>query len=62
MHIIDEYESLIAQEKWDDALPIIEKIVDQDLSASTSWFNYGVCLTELNRHKEAAAYFLELMN
>ncbi len=57
MNIIVKYEYLVEQGKWSEALPLIEEIVDRDLSCSTSWFNHGVCLTELQLHKEAAASF-----
>ncbi len=42
-----------------EALPIIQQIVERGVHISTSWFNYGVCLSALGREGEAAEKFLE---
>lgn len=61
MNIIERYESLVDNEKWEEALPVIKEIVDRDPSIDTSWFNYGVCLDEIGRHSEAAESFIKAL-
>lgn len=59
MNVIEQYESLVDQERWTEALPIIQQIVERGAHISTSWFNYGVCLSALGREGEAADKFLK---
>ena len=54
-----EYERLVDAERWDEALPIIEEIVQRSPNIPTSWFNWGVCLSTLGRESEAAEKFLK---
>jgi len=57
-NITGNYLDLAEQGKWNEALPLIEKIVEMNPGIHTSWFNYGVCLDELGRHDDAAKAFL----
>jgi tetratricopeptide (TPR) repeat protein len=59
MNIIEKYEYLVEEKKWDEALPVIREIIERDSGISTSWFNYGVCLDELGRYKEASEAFIK---
>lgn len=59
MNIIEQYQMLASQERWPDALPLIEEIVARAPHIPTSWFNWGVCLDGLGRHAEAATKFRE---
>jgi tetratricopeptide (TPR) repeat protein len=59
MNVIEQYHSLVDQERWMEALPIIQQIVQRGPHISTSWFNYGVCLSALGRESEAADKFLK---
>jgi tetratricopeptide (TPR) repeat protein len=59
MNIIEQYESLVGQQRWAEALPIIQQIVERGAHIATSWFNYGVCLSALGREGEAADKFLK---
>ncbi len=43
--------------RWAEAFPLIEEIVALQPKIATSWFNRGVCLDGLSRHKEAAQSF-----
>ena len=58
MDILERYERLTRLRRWSEALPLIEDIVNRAPAMATSWFNYGVCLDELGRHREAAERFL----
>jgi tetratricopeptide (TPR) repeat protein len=51
------YLKLVKEERWAEALPVIEEIVQLKPKIATSWFNRGVCLDGLLRHKEAAESF-----
>jgi len=57
MDITARYLNLARAEQWNDALPLIERIVAQAPAVPTSWHNYGVCLDALGRHAEAAEAF-----
>jgi tetratricopeptide (TPR) repeat protein len=59
MNIIDQYMTLVESERWTEGLPLIEEIISRGPHISTSWFNYGVCLSALARHGEAADKFLK---
>jgi len=59
MNIIDSYLQLADEGRFEEGLPLIEEILHRDESIDTSWFNYGICLAELGRHKEAASAFLK---
>jgi tetratricopeptide (TPR) repeat protein len=59
MNILEKYEALVEQEKWNEALPVIEEIVERAPQVATSWFNHGVCLSALGREGEAADKFLK---
>ena len=58
MNIIEEYLSLADERRFVEGLPLIEEIVRRNPNISTSQFNYGVCLAELGRHRDAARAFL----
>jgi tetratricopeptide (TPR) repeat protein len=58
MNIIDQYLSLANQKRFVEGLPLIEEIVRRNPDMATSQFNYGVCLAELGRHRDAASAFL----
>lgn len=57
MDITERYLALVDQERWGEALPLIEEIVDRAPHIATSWFNYGVCLEALDRFADAATAF-----
>ena len=59
MNILDQYMALVESERWTEALPLIEEIISRGPHISTSWFNYGVCLSVLGRNDEAADKFLK---
>ena len=59
MNIIEQYETLVNEQKWEQAIPLIKKIIDSNPEIDTSWFNYGVCLDEIGKHKEAAEAFIK---
>jgi len=59
MNILQRYEALADEKRWDEALPVIREIVDTNPAIDTSWFNLGVCLDELGRHGEAAEAFIK---
>jgi tetratricopeptide (TPR) repeat protein len=59
MDILDRYLRHTRLRQWADALPLIEAMVDAEPDQATTWFDHGVCLDELGRHREAAAKFLE---
>jgi tetratricopeptide (TPR) repeat protein len=51
------YLKLAREERWAEAFPLIEEVVALQPKLETSWFNRGVCLDGLSRHKEAAQSF-----
>ena len=57
--IVSQYQDLVAQHRWTDALPVIEEIISRAPQLPTSWFNYGVCLDALGKHQEASSAFLK---
>ena len=57
MNIIEQYEKLAEEQKWEEALPVIREIVERSPDIPTSWFNMGVCLSGLGREGEAADAF-----
>jgi len=57
-NILDQYLALADTHRWQEALPLIEEITARAPHIATSWFNFGVCLTELQRHADAADKFL----
>ena len=59
MDILEQYIKLTEQKDWDKALPLIEKIIEDNPSIQTSWFNYGVCLDALGRYDEASKVFIK---
>jgi tetratricopeptide (TPR) repeat protein len=59
MDIIEEFKSLFEAKKYDEALPLIEEILKRNETFSTSWFNYGACLSNINKPKEAAEAYLK---
>lgn len=59
MNIIEQYESLAAQKKWDEAISVIQEIIKRNPEIDTSWFNYGVCLDELGRYGDSADAFIK---
>jgi tetratricopeptide (TPR) repeat protein len=56
-NIIEQYQTLSDAGRWSEAVSVIRDIVTRAPHISTSWFNYGVCLDELARHREAAEAF-----
>jgi tetratricopeptide (TPR) repeat protein len=56
-NIIEQYQTLSDAGRWNEALSTIQDIIDRAPYISTSWFNYGVCLDELGRYREAADAF-----
>ena len=58
-NILQRYEALADEKRWDEALPVIRAIIDANPAIDTSWFNCGVCLDELGRHAEAAEAFIK---
>ena len=58
MNIIDQYLALANQKRFAEGLPLIEDIVRRNPDMATSQFNYGICLAELGRHRDAARAFL----
>jgi tetratricopeptide (TPR) repeat protein len=59
MTIIEQYHSLAGQRRFTECLPLIEELVRQNPDLATSQFTYGICLTELRRHQDAARAFLQ---
>ncbi len=59
MNIIEQYDHLSTEGKWIEALPVIKEIIERSPEIDTSWFNYGVCLDELGKHKEASEAFIK---
>ncbi|MCR9117741.1 MAG: tetratricopeptide repeat protein [bacterium] len=57
MNIAEAYEQLARENRWDEALPLIEEFVRLNPKSATGWFNLGVCLSELRRSCDAAAAF-----
>lgn len=57
MNLIEEYQALVDGEKWEEAIPVIKKIINNSPEIDTSWFNYGVCLDEIGKHEEASVAF-----
>lgn len=57
MNPAEEFAQFARQNRWNDALPLIEGIVRNNPDSATSWFNLGVCLSELRRNGDAAAAF-----
>jgi tetratricopeptide (TPR) repeat protein len=59
LDIVEQYEALIAEKRYDQGLPIIEALVARAPHVATSWFNWGACLDGLQRHAEAADKFIQ---
>jgi len=57
--IVSQYQKLVTQQRWAEALPVIEEIIGRAPHFATSWFNYGVCLDALGKHQEASSAFLK---
>jgi len=57
MDIFERYHALTDENKWEEALPIIQEIIDMNPEITTSWFNYGVCLQALKKYDMAAGAF-----
>jgi tetratricopeptide (TPR) repeat protein len=51
------YLKLAKEERWAEALPVIDEVAHIQPRIATSWFNRGVCLDGLARHTEAAESF-----
>ena len=58
MNIFENYLALANQKRFEEGLPLIEEIVRRNPMMATSQFNYGICLAELGRHRDAARAFL----
>ena len=59
MSIIEDFQNLIHETKFNEALPLIKEIIKRNDSISTSWFNYGICLNGLKQYDEAGDAFLK---
>jgi len=59
MDIVEQYMALVREQRWAEALPIIDEITARAPQIATSWFNYGVCLSALKRYSEAADKFVK---
>lgn len=57
MDIIEKYLILANEGRFEEGLPLIQEIVEKNKTIDTSWFNYGVCLHQLERYDEAASAF-----
>ena len=57
--ITDKYLRLMDEGKLPEALEAIEEIITQNPNISTSYFNYGICLSQLGRHDDSANAFLK---
>ena len=57
LNIIEKYQQLVAEDRWEEAVVVIEEIIERAPDIVTSWFNYGVCLDALERHADAAEAF-----
>lgn len=56
-NIIERYQQLVKQNKWKEALPLIEEIVQRNRKIATSWFNLGNNYEKLRLHKKATKAF-----
>lgn len=52
------FRELARQERWEEALPVVEALVRRAPQIDTNWFNYGWCLKQLSRDGEAVDAFL----
>ena len=50
---------LVDKNKWNEAIPLIKEIINRDPNIDASWFNYGICLDEIGKYKDAADAFLK---
>jgi len=58
MDLIERYLSLVKENRFVEGLALIEEIVRRNPNLATSQFNYGICLAELGRYRDAAKAFL----
>ena len=56
--ITDKFKRLMDEGKLDDALVVIEEILARNPNISTSHFNHGICLSQIERYDDAATAFL----
>lgn len=54
---LDQYYAHATAAEWQQALPIIQELVEKDPSIPSRWFQYGSCLEELQQHAEAILAF-----
>lgn len=59
MNIIELFEKHKENGNWQEALKVVQLIIEKAPHISTSWFNKGVCLDELGNHNEAAEAFIK---
>jgi tetratricopeptide (TPR) repeat protein len=59
MNILEKYEALVKQKKFEEAIPVIKEIITKNPKIDTSWFNYGVCLDEIGKYNDAAEAFIK---
>ena len=57
--ILEQYLTLANQGRFKEGLPLIKEIVQRAPEMPTSWFNLGVCESELGWHSRAAQSFLK---
>ena len=60
--ITAEYLRLADEGRFEEGLPLLLQIIDRAPQISTSWFNLGVCYSELGQFAEAAPAFLRAYN
>ena len=56
---IEAFQQLCEQQRFSEALPLIEALVTRAPHIDTSWFNYGYVLSSLGRSLEAAEAYLK---
>lgn len=59
MNIIEKYEYLADNGKWQEAIPVIKEIIKRNPKIDTSWFNYGVCLENIGDYTGAIDAFIK---
>lgn len=58
-NITDRFSRLMNEDRPQEALKVIEEIIEANPNISTSYFNYGICLSSLGKYDAAAGAFLK---